>query len=53
MDLDEQSVTNVRKAGVVILTNVNTPEFGAGGNTTKCVYGPLHLVHSHPKSQNL
>jgi amidase len=44
MDLDEQSVTNVRKAGVVILTKVNTPEFGAGGNTTNCVYGPTHYV---------
>ena len=37
---DEQSVANVRKAGGVILAKTNTPEFGAGGNTTNRVYGP-------------
>ena len=36
---DEQSVANVRKAGGVILGKTNTPEFGAGGNTTNRVYG--------------
>ena len=37
---DEQSVANVREAGGVILAKTNTPEFGAGGNTTNRVYGP-------------
>jgi amidase len=37
---DEQSVANVRKTGGVILAKANTPEFGAGGNTTNRVYGP-------------
>jgi amidase len=37
---DEQSVANVRKAGGVILAKTNTPEFGAGGNTTNRVHGP-------------
>jgi amidase len=37
---DEQSVANVRRAGGVILAKANTPEFGAGGNTTNRVYGP-------------
>jgi amidase len=36
---DEQSVANVRKAGGVILAKTNTPEFGAGGNTTNRIYG--------------
>ena len=31
---DWQCVSNVRKAGRVILASANTPEFGAGGNTT-------------------
>jgi amidase len=39
-DRDEQSVANVRNAGGVILAKTNTPEFGAGGNTTNRVYGP-------------
>jgi amidase len=39
-DQDEQSVANVRNAGGVILAKTNTPEFGAGGNTTNRVYGP-------------
>jgi Asp-tRNA(Asn)/Glu-tRNA(Gln) amidotransferase A subunit family amidase len=37
---DEFSVTNVRRAGGVILGKTNTPEFGAGSNTTNRVYGP-------------
>ncbi len=37
---DELSVANVRKAGGVILAKTNTPEFGAGANTTNRVYGP-------------
>ena len=37
---DELSVANVRKAGGIVLSKTNTPEFGAGGNTTNRVYGP-------------
>jgi Asp-tRNA(Asn)/Glu-tRNA(Gln) amidotransferase A subunit family amidase len=37
---DEYSVANVRGAGGVILAKTNTPEFGAGANTTNRVYGP-------------
>lgn len=39
-DRDERSVANIRNAGGVILAKTNTPEFGAGGNTTNRVYGP-------------
>ena len=37
---DEFSIANVRRAGGVILAKTNTPEFGAGANTTNRVYGP-------------
>ena len=37
---DEFGVANLRKAGGVILAKTNTPEFGAGANTTNRVYGP-------------
>jgi Asp-tRNA(Asn)/Glu-tRNA(Gln) amidotransferase A subunit family amidase len=37
---DEYSVARVRNAGGVILAKTNTPEFGAGANTTNRVYGP-------------
>jgi Asp-tRNA(Asn)/Glu-tRNA(Gln) amidotransferase A subunit family amidase len=37
---DELGVANIRKAGGVILGKTNTPEFGAGANTTNRVYGP-------------
>jgi Asp-tRNA(Asn)/Glu-tRNA(Gln) amidotransferase A subunit family amidase len=37
---DMLSVANVRKAGGIVLAKTNTPEFGAGGNTTNRVYGP-------------
>ena len=37
---DEFSVANIRRAGGVILGKTNTPEFGAGANTTNRVYGP-------------
>jgi amidase len=40
---DEQSA-NVRKTGGVILAKANTPEFGAGGNTTNRVYGPTRSI---------
>jgi amidase len=39
-DRDEPSVASVRNAGGVILAKTNTPEFGAGGNTTNRVFGP-------------
>jgi Asp-tRNA(Asn)/Glu-tRNA(Gln) amidotransferase A subunit family amidase len=37
---DEYSVARVRNAGGIILAKTNTPEFGAGANTTNRVYGP-------------
>jgi Asp-tRNA(Asn)/Glu-tRNA(Gln) amidotransferase A subunit family amidase len=37
---DERSVAQIRGAGGVILGKTNTPEFGAGANTTNRVYGP-------------
>jgi Asp-tRNA(Asn)/Glu-tRNA(Gln) amidotransferase A subunit family amidase len=37
---DEFGVANIRRAGGVILAKTNTPEFGAGANTTNRVYGP-------------
>jgi amidase len=37
---DASTVANIRKAGGVILAKTNTPEFGAGANTTNRVYGP-------------
>jgi Asp-tRNA(Asn)/Glu-tRNA(Gln) amidotransferase A subunit family amidase len=37
---DEYSVANIRRAGGVVVGKTNTPEFGAGGNTTNRVYGP-------------
>jgi amidase len=37
---DEASVANVRAAGALIIGKTNTPEFGAGANTTNRVYGP-------------
>ena len=37
---DEFNVANVRRAGGIILGKTNTPEFGAGANTTNRVYGP-------------
>lgn len=37
---DGDMVGNVRAAGANILAKTNTPEFGAGANTTNKVYGP-------------
>lgn len=37
---DVSMVADIRNAGGVILAKTNTPEFGAGGNTTNRVYGP-------------
>jgi len=37
---DDFSVANIRRAGGIILGKTNTPEFGAGGNTTNRLFGP-------------
>jgi amidase len=37
--VDEPLVANLRSHGAVILGKTNTPEFGAGANTTNRVYG--------------
>jgi Asp-tRNA(Asn)/Glu-tRNA(Gln) amidotransferase A subunit family amidase len=37
---DEGIVAAIRAAGAIVLGKTNTPEFGAGGNTTNRVYGP-------------
>ncbi len=36
---DDVTVANVRRAGGIIFAKTNTPEFGAGSNTTNRVYG--------------
>src|SRR3546814_8238163 len=38
-DKDERIVAALRRAGAIVLGKTNTPEFGAGGNTTNKVYG--------------
>ncbi len=37
---DERTVAAIRKAGAIVVGKTNTPEFGAGANTTNPVYGP-------------
>jgi Asp-tRNA(Asn)/Glu-tRNA(Gln) amidotransferase A subunit family amidase len=37
---DERSVAALRAAGAIVVGKTNTPEFGAGANTTNAVYGP-------------
>jgi len=37
---DERMVAAVRQAGAVVVGKTNTPEFGAGANTTNPVWGP-------------
>ena len=39
-DHDDPVVANVRAEGGIILAKTNTPEFGAGANTTNRVFGP-------------
>ncbi len=41
-DRDEALVARLRHAGAIILAKTNTPEFGAGSNTTNKVFGPTH-----------
>lgn len=36
---DESMVAGLRKAGAIVVGKTNTPEFGAGANTTNPVYG--------------
>jgi Asp-tRNA(Asn)/Glu-tRNA(Gln) amidotransferase A subunit family amidase len=38
-DADDAAVAAIRAAGAVILAKTNTPEFGAGANTTNRVHG--------------
>lgn len=38
-DHDERVVDVVRKAGAIVVCKTNTPEFGAGANTTNPVFG--------------
>jgi Asp-tRNA(Asn)/Glu-tRNA(Gln) amidotransferase A subunit family amidase len=38
-DTDDSMVANVRSEGGIILAKTNTPEFGAGANTTNKVFG--------------
>jgi Asp-tRNA(Asn)/Glu-tRNA(Gln) amidotransferase A subunit family amidase len=38
-EADEPHVRNIRAAGGIIVGKTNTPEFGAGSNTTNAVYG--------------
>lgn len=39
-DHDEALVARLRDAGAILLAKTNTPEFGAGSNTTNKVFGP-------------
>lgn len=38
-DADEAMVARLRRAGAIVLAKTNTPEFGAGSNTTNRVFG--------------
>ena len=37
---DEGMIASLRRAGSIVLGKTNTPEFGAGANTTNKVFGP-------------
>lgn len=39
-DQDEALVARLRDAGAIVFAKTNTPEFGAGSNTTNKVFGP-------------
>ncbi len=39
-DKDGRIVRALREAGAIVIGKTNTPEFGAGANTTNAVYGP-------------
>ena len=39
-DADDPAVARIRAAGGIVFAKTNTPEFGAGANTTNRVYGP-------------
>lgn len=36
---DESLIASIRRAGAIVIGKTNTPEFGAGANTTNAVYG--------------
>ncbi|MFT6581185.1 MAG: Asp-tRNA(Asn)/Glu-tRNA(Gln) amidotransferase A subunit family amidase [Alphaproteobacteria bacterium] len=38
-DKDENLIANLRKSGAIVFCKTNTPEFGAGANTTNKVWG--------------
>ena len=38
-DTDQRTVSEIRLAGGIVFAKTNTPEFGAGANTTNRVYG--------------
>lgn len=38
-DMDQRSISEIRFAGGIVFAKTNTPEFGAGANTTNRVYG--------------
>lgn len=38
-DTDQRSVAEIRHAGGIVFAKTNTPEFGAGANTTNRIYG--------------
>ncbi len=39
-DKDEGLIERLRRSGAIVLGKTNTPEFGAGANTTNKVFGP-------------
>jgi Asp-tRNA(Asn)/Glu-tRNA(Gln) amidotransferase A subunit family amidase len=48
-DADNPIVARLRDAGAIVLGKTNTPEFGAGANTTNDVFGPTR----NPTDPNL
>ena len=44
-DVDEAMVARLRRAGAIVLAKTNTPEFGAGSNTTNGVFGATRNPH--------
>ncbi len=42
---DAGLVERLRTAGAIVIGKTNTPEFGAGTNTSNRVYGPTHNPH--------
>jgi Asp-tRNA(Asn)/Glu-tRNA(Gln) amidotransferase A subunit family amidase len=44
---DDAVAASLRSAGAIILGKTNTPEFGAGANTTNLVFGATHNPYAH------